>query len=85
MFVDGVVNTQVDQLLQRLVDEDDADERGKRFLGEASDVAHQRAGVCGHQQETEEGRPQADAGPQGEVGEAVLPERSTGTHQEPQE
>lgn len=85
MFVDGVVNTQVDQFLQRLVDEDDADQCGKSFLGEASDVTHQRAGVCGHQQETEEGRPQADAGPQREVGEAVLPERNTGTHQKQQE
>lgn len=67
----------MDQFLQCLIDKDDADQCGKSFLGEASDVTHQRAGVCGDQQETEEGRPQADAGPQGEVGEAVLPERNT--------
>lgn len=79
VFVDGVVNAQVDQLLQRLIDEDDADQRGESFLGEASDVTHQRAGICSHQQEAEEGRPQADARPEGEVGEAVLPERNSDT------
>lgn len=79
------MHTQVDQFLQCFVDEDDADQCGKSFLGEASDVTHQRAGVCGDQQETEEGRPQADAGPQGQVGEAVLPERNTVTHHNQQE
>lgn len=67
------MHAQVQQLLQRLVDEDDTDERGERLLGEARDVADERAGVGGHQQQAEEGRPQADAGPQREVGEAVLP------------
>ncbi|KAG7258696.1 hypothetical protein CRUP_029556 [Coryphaenoides rupestris] len=58
------VVAQVQQLLQRLVDEDDADERRERLLGEARDVAHQRAGVRRHQQQAEEGGPQADAGAQ---------------------
>lgn len=74
MLIDGVVHPQVDQLLQGLVDEDDADEGGERLLCEARDVADERAGIRGHQQDAEEGRPQADAGPQGEVGEAVVPE-----------
>lgn len=74
VLIDGVMHAQVEQLLQRLVNEDDADQRGESLLGEACDVTNQRAGVCGHQQQAEEGRPQADAGPQGEVGEAVLPE-----------
>jgi len=90
VFIDGVVHPEVHQLLQGLVDEDDADERRESFLCEARDVTDERAGVRGHQQETEEGRPQADARPQGEVGEAVLPERDdthahTHTHTHTQE
>lgn len=77
VFVDGVVNPQVNQLLQGLIDEDDADQRGKCLFGEACDVADKRAGICGHQQQTEEGCPQADAGPQGEVGEAIFPDAHT--------
>lgn len=75
VLIDGVVHPQVEQLLQSLIDEDDADQRGERFLGEARDVTDERAGVRGHQQQTEEGRPQADTRPQGEVGEVVLPGR----------
>ena len=73
MRVDREVLAQVEELLQGLVDEDDADERGEGLLREAGDVAHQRAGVRGHQHQAEEGRPQADAGPQREVGQAVVP------------
>ena len=62
VLVNGVVHSQVDELLQGLVDEDDADERGEGLLREACDVAHQRAGVRGHQKQTEERRPQPDAG-----------------------
>lgn len=65
--------SQVTQLLQSLVDEDDADEGGEGFFGEAGDVAHQTAGVGGHQHYAEEGSPQPDAGPQREIGERVLP------------
>ena len=60
--VNGVHLAQVHKLLQRLVDEDEADERGEGLLCEARDVAHQRAGVRGHQKQTEERRPQPDAG-----------------------
>ncbi len=49
VFVDGVVHSQVDQLLQSLVDEDDADQRSESFLSEACDVTDKRAGICGHQ------------------------------------
>lgn len=69
--------SQVDQFLQGLIDENDADERSKSFLSEACDVADKRAGVGGHQQQTEKGRPQANTGPQGEVGKAVFPETDT--------
>ena len=74
MCVDGVDLPQVDELLQRLVDEDEADEGGEGLLGEACDVAHQRAGVRRHQQQAEQSRPQPDARPQRQVGEVVVPD-----------
>ena len=74
VHVDGEDLCQVDQLLQSLVDEDDADEGGKRLLGEAGDVTDQGAGVGGDQQEAQEGRPQTDAGPQRQVGQTVVTE-----------
>lgn len=72
MHVNGELLPQVDQLGQRLVDEDDADEGGERLLCEAGDVADQGAGVSGDQQDAEEGRPQPDAGPQGQVAQLEL-------------
>lgn len=74
MHVDGVELPEADQLLQRLVDEDDADERGEGLLCEAGDVADQRAGVRGDQQQAQEGGPESDAGPQVQVGQMVLTE-----------
>ena len=41
---------QVEQLLQSLVDENDADQCRESFLGEACDVTDKRAGIRGHQQ-----------------------------------
>ena len=64
---------QVTQLLQSLIDEDEAGEGGEGFFSEAGDVAHQRAGVGGHQHYAQEGGPQPDARPQREIGERVLP------------
>lgn len=80
VHVDGVKLPEVHQLLQSLVDEDDADEGGEGLLGEARDVADQRAGVGGDQHEAEEGGPESDAGPQGQVGQTVVTEdRQHGT------
>lgn len=70
--VEGVVLVQVDELLQGLVDEDDTDERGEGFLREPRDVTHEGAGIGRHQQDAEERCPQTDAGPQRQVGQAVL-------------
>lgn len=67
------------QLLKGLIDEDDADERSKRFLCETCDITDERAGISGHQEETEERCPQTNAGPQREVGEVVLPVIQTHT------
>lgn len=39
VHVDGEVLSELEQLLQRLVDEDDADEGGEGLLREAGDVA----------------------------------------------
>lgn len=73
MHVHGEGLPQVAQLLQGLVDEDDADEGGEGLLGEAGDVAHQAAGVRGHQHYAEERSPEPDACPQGQIGERVFP------------
>lgn len=72
MHVDRIDASKVDQLLQSFVDEDDAYESGEGLLCKAGDVADQRAGVSGHQQEAEEGCPQPDAGPQRQVGQTVV-------------
>lgn len=79
VFIDRIVHPQVNQLLQGLIDEDDADQRRKSLFSEACDVTDKRAGICGHQQQTEEGCPQSDTAPQGEVGEAIFPEAHTHT------
>lgn len=63
----------MNELLQGLVDEDDADERGEGFLREACDVTDEWAGVSGHQQQTEERRPQPDTRPEGQVRQPVFP------------
>lgn len=72
--IEGVVFTQFEELLQGLVDEDEADKGGKGLLCEPSDVAHQRAGICGNQNQTQQGRPQADASPQRQIRQVVVPD-----------
>lgn len=71
--IDGIGLSEVQQFLQSLVDEDDADESGKCFLCEACDVTHQRARVSCHQHYTEECCPQSDTGTQGQVGHPIIP------------
>lgn len=55
---------QLYHLLESVIDEDEADERREALLGEACEVLHQEAGVCGDQQQTEYTRPQADPQPE---------------------
>lgn len=76
LHVDGVDVTKLDQLLQSLVYEDDADEGSEGLLCKAGDVADQRAGVSCDQQQAEEGRPQSNTGPQGQVGQTVVTEKT---------
>lgn len=73
MCVEGVNFSQVEELLQGFVDEDEANERRKSLLCEAGDVADQRARVRGHQDQTQQGCPQAYASPQRQVGQSVVP------------
>lgn len=70
----GVVVAQLDHLLESVVDEDEADEGGEAFLGEAREVLHQEAGVRGDQHQAEETRPEADPQAELEVVEAVVSE-----------
>lgn len=65
---------QLYHLLERVVDEDEADERREAFLSETREVLHQEAGVCGDQHQTEYARPQADPQPELEVVETVVSE-----------
>lgn len=54
---------QSEQFLERLIDENDTDQRGKSFFGKASDVADERAGISCHKEDAHESGPQANAGP----------------------
>lgn len=72
--IEGVNFSQVEELLQGFVDEDEADEGSKGLLCEPSDVAHQRACICGNQEQTQQGCPQADASPQWQIGQVVVPD-----------
>lgn len=52
--IDGVVVSQLQHLLEGVIDEDEAYETGKSLLGEAGEVLHQEAGIGGHQDQAEE-------------------------------
>lgn len=71
--VDGIGLSELQQFLQSLVNEDEADESGECFLCEACDVTHKRARVSCYQHYTEERRPQSDTGTQGQVGHPIIP------------
>lgn len=73
MCVEGVDFSQVEEFLQGFIDEDEADECCESLLSKAGDVADQRACVCGDQDQTQQGCPQADASPQRQVGQSVVP------------
>lgn len=64
VLIKGKVVSQVDEFLQGLVDEDDADERGEGFLCETRDVTNQGTGISSHQRDTEESCPQTNTGSQ---------------------
>lgn len=67
-----MVVAQLDHLLESVVNEDEADQGGEAFLGEAREVLHQETGVGGDQQQAEQARPQADPQPELQVVEAVV-------------
>lgn len=67
VHVDGVGLCQVNQLFYCFIDENNANQGGKCFFCEASDIADEGTGVSGHKDDTQEGSPQPDTGSQGEV------------------
>lgn len=73
MCVEGVNFSQMEEFLQGFVDEDETNEGGKSFLREPGDVAHQRACIRGNQEQTQQGRPQANASPQRQIGQVIVP------------
>lgn len=46
--VDGVVISQLDHLLESIVDKNEANQRGKALFSEASEVLNQKAGIGGY-------------------------------------
>lgn len=75
--VDRIVVGQLDHLLESVVDEDEADQRGEAFFRETSEVLNQEAGIGGHQKETQEGRPQADPKTKLQVVKIMVPGKKT--------
>lgn len=75
--VDRIVVSQLDHLLESVVDEDEADQRGEAFFRETSEVLNQEAGIGGHQKETQEGRPQANPKTKLQVVKIMVPRKKT--------
>lgn len=50
----------LDELGERLIDEDEGDEESKDLLGEGRDVAHQEAALSCHDHQDDEDEPEAD-------------------------
>lgn len=69
-----VVLAQLYHLFEGVVDEDEADERGEAFLGEAREILHQEAGIRGDQHQAEQARPQADPEAKLKVVEVIVSE-----------
>lgn len=67
VHVDGVGLGQVNQLFYGFVDENNANQGGKRFFREAGDVTDKGTGISRHKDNTQEGGPQSDTSSQGEV------------------
>lgn len=73
--IDGVVVSQLQHLLEGVIDEDEAYETGEALLGEAGEVLHQEAGIGGHQDQAEERRPQADPQTELQIIKLIVPAR----------
>lgn len=64
-------HTYLDQLHERLIDEDEGDEEGEDLLGVARDEADQEAALEGHHQHHQQNEPKADPHATHEVLQAV--------------
>lgn len=65
VHIDGVVLEGANHLLDGIIDEDEADERGEALFCEAGDVLDDKAGICGHQDQALDGR--VEANPEAEL------------------
>lgn len=72
------------ELEEGLVDEDERDEEGEDFLGEARDEAHEKAALEGHDDDHDDYEPKADPGAARQVLDVVsFAELSTKTVKQP--
>lgn len=74
MKIDRLVVVDLEQLLERLVDEDNRDQHGKALLGEARDVADEGAQVERDHEEQHETEPHSDPETELEIVQTVLAE-----------
>lgn len=70
----GVVVLDVDQLVERFLDENEGDETGEVLLCEPGDVANEGASVCRDQNHKYQTHPHARTEPEGEVRPTKRPE-----------
>jgi len=80
MEVDRLVLGGLVLLVECLEDEDDSNEHRKAFLGEASDVAHQRAQIERDHHQQHARQPHTDPEPQLQIVDAVASTHSTAQH-----
>lgn len=70
--IDGVLVSQLEHLLEGIVDEDETDETSEAFLCEPGEVLNQEAGIRGHQNQAENRRPQTNPQPELQVVKVVI-------------
>lgn len=70
--LDGIGMGQGQHFAHGIINEDEADKSTEAFLGEAGTVAHQHAGLRGHQHQAEGGYPDAHPQAEGQVVQAVI-------------
>lgn len=67
VHVDGVGLCQVNQLFYCFIDENNANQGGKRFLSKTGNIADKGTGISCHKDNAQKGGPQSDTSSQGEV------------------
>ena len=72
--------SQLDHLLESVINKNEADEGGEAFLSETSEVLHQETGVCGDQHQTEHSGPQPYPQPKLQIVKVIIPEEAEHKH-----